>query len=643
MALDAARFVGRSAELAQLDGMLGGERSANIVMLHGPAGVGKSALMRAFARRAQLRGWTPVAIEARDLPPLTAALDSGIAPALAHTRPLVLLDSWERMSALDSYLRANVLSRLPTDAIVVVGSRRGPARGWFTGGWENVVVDLKLVPLDHDEASALLARRGIDDPAARAAAITWAGGSPLALVLLARAAGAAPRARTSGDPDGVVEELLRRVLDAEAGEQRTILAVAAVARITTPALLAAALPGVDADAAFAWLRGHPSAEPLRDGITLHDLVGRVLRADLRRRSPELDRDLRRRIVDALYAESCGGGLLQLTLDLQHLVQDPAIRWGFSWDDSGRYRIDTARKGDLEAIRARAGRAAISWLDGAARYFVEAPQRVTVVRDQDDVIAGYGVGVTPDNAPAFAHHDPVLGPRIVHARAHVPDRAALIWRQAVDMTHDHSSPVVALIGMSGVLGSGLENPAAAYLPIAAGDAAAAAFSAACRARPVPELSAQVAGASVECHVLDYGPGGLLGFQRAAVYRELGLPPLATNKAPDRPLTLADVRGALRRYRSPALLAAGPLAPTEGSPADRAQRARDRIDQAVQDAFGRSPADRRLHAVLVRAYLDPAATHELAAAELNLSRTAYFRRLRIAVARVAAQLGCSPTRH
>jgi hypothetical protein len=42
------------------------------------------------------------------------------------------------------------------------------------------------------------------------------------------------------------------------------------------------------------------------------------------------------------------------------------------------------------------------------------------------------------------------------------------------------------------------------------------------------------------------------------------------------------------------------------------------------------------VLVRGYLDPAPSHELAAKELNLSRAAYFRRLKQAVARIAAHL-------
>ena len=60
--------------------------------------------------------------------------------------------------------------------------------------------------------------------------------------------------------------------------------------------------------------------------------------------------------------------------------------------------------------------------------------------------------------------------------------------------------------------------------------------------------------------------------------------------------------------------------------------DRTDQA----FGETENERLLQRVLMRGYITPATSHEQAAHELNLSRSAYFRRLSLASQRVAEYL-------
>ena len=165
-------------------------------------------------------------------------------------------------------------------------------------------------------------------------------------------------------------------------------------------------------------------------------------------------------------------------------------------------------------------------------------------------------------------------------------------------------VQALLNMATILRSGLRNPRYAYLPIDPRSRAALAFSAAVGARRVPELDVD----GWECHVLDYGPGGLLGAQRDLVRRELGLVGAGAGRA----------RGA-----------AQPPSPGWRRGA-RAAAGRGRA------AFGDTPDEQLLRRVLIRGYFDPAPSHEAAARELHLSRAAYFRRLRTASERVAEWL-------
>jgi hypothetical protein len=69
-------------------------------------------------------------------------------------------------------------------------------------------------------------------------------------------------------------------------------------------------------------------------------------------------------------------------------------------------------------------------------------------------------------------------------------------------------------------------------------------------------------------------------------------------------------------------------------ERAQSVRDLIRDAADHAFGVTSDEQLLRQILVRGYLDPAASHEQAAAELHVSRSTYFRRLRLAAERVTS---------
>jgi hypothetical protein len=644
---DEASFVGRGRELEFLEGLFAAEPTANVVLVHGPGGIGKSTLLREVRRRGAAAGWTPVVVEARDLAPVPDALAEALAPAQELERPLVLIDSYERMAALGGYLRRGLLPELPDSTIVVIAGRRPPEQGWAEGGWESLTAELELEPLTDAESALLLEAHGVADPA-RAGEITgWANGSPLALTL---AAGADPdwSPLKEGERRELMRALIRRLADSELdATHRDVVAVASIARVTTVELLRDVLPDVDAVEALEWLRTRTFTEPLGDGVTLHDLVRRSARADLHGREPERERELRRRIADHLYGRATSGDSL-VTIDLSELVESREIRAFYSWSGTGRTRIDEIRAGDEEQVALMlASKGGGEWWGHTRKLFREARERVVIARDQGDNVCGYSISVTPENAPAAAVNDVLLGPWLAHAREHAPDGNAILWRDAVDFTDDPGSGIQATLNMVGVLRSGLPNPRLAYLPIDPRLQRAIDFSAALGARHVPELDVTVGQRDVQCHVLDYGPGGLIGMQRAVVYMELGLtPPAADEPAPTRAQRSPEidpgmVRDALRSMRVPSDLASCPLAVGEGVD-ERAESVRGLLAGAAERAFGNDENERLLQRVLVRGYLDPAPSHEAAADELNLSRAAYFRRLKLASERLAEYLAAESAR-
>ena len=640
---DSGRFIGREQEMEFFDRLWVEDPPASVVLVHGPGGIGKSTLLRAVARRAQARGWTPVFLEGRDMPPVADALANALAPAHATDRPLVVFDTWERMTALGGYLRRDLLPALPGRAVVIIAGRRPPEPAWFEGGWETVTADIELCPLDDDESRELLSAHGARDEVRAESIIAWAGGSPLALTLAASAMRDPHWTPELGiERPETVKALIRQLTEAEmTGGNVGALGVAAIARVTTVDLLREVLPRTDSKDAYRWLSERTFAEPLGEGVTVHELVRKALRADLKLRHPEWERELRRRLADYFWSRAGAGDLL-LSIDLAHLVENPVVRWGYSWEGSIDHRIDDARPGDLDVVAERLeGRLDSYWFEFTKRFFREAPDRVSVARDSEEDLVGFQVSVTPGTAPPFAADDPLLGPWLAHAHRLTPDGNAVLWHDAIDFTGKPHLRVQAMLGIAGILRSGLDNPRYAYLPISSRMEAAQKFAQALGAEHVPGLDVAIAGQCLECWLLDYGPGGLLGFQRDWVYKEIGLKPPAFHQIAGDADYAEAVRDALRDFRVPHALASSPLA--QGSTSDeRAEFVRELIRDAAGRSFGDTANERLLHDILIRGYIEPASSHEQAADDLNVSRSTYFRRLKAAAERVAEHLAAAHER-
>jgi hypothetical protein len=381
---DRDRFVGRTAELAAFDSMLAGDDPRRVMHVVGPGGIGKSALLREVTRRAAQRGFDTVWIDGRDIPPFSAEIDAMVA-TLTETAPaIVVFDSYELINSLDSYLREAVIPELPDSTLVVFASRLPVSKGWFEHGWDTVVDTLELRPLDADAARELVNVRGVSDPLDVAELVRRSRGSPLALVVGAEAG-----------PSGSVSELAARLLGDEVEPHRLrILSVAAIARVTTPELIDEVLGDDDPHESYKWLADRSFSEPLATGVTLHALVADAVREQLRDRDPIGEGHLRRRIADHLHRRAVAGNH-GLSTDLQHLIVDPAVRWGYSSDIGQRFRIDSLRPDDVDQVGSILEAVGFhDWWAVTRVFFDEHPELVGVARDPEGRVGGYFVAVTP---------------------------------------------------------------------------------------------------------------------------------------------------------------------------------------------------------------------------------------------------------
>ncbi|WCB91567.1 hypothetical protein DSM104299_00238 [Baekduia alba] len=642
-AREVERFVGRTAELAVFEGLFVDDPPVSVVHVHGPGGIGKSALLRQVGRLGVAAGWSPWRIDGRELPPAPGALEAILVAAQAEERPVLLLDTYEQISALDGALRERLLPALPARAIVVLAGRERPAPEWFQDGWEHLTRALALAPLTVAEGLQFVAAHGIDDAATASALVQWSSGSPLALSLasaIAQREGRWPDDHLGSDPQLVDLLVSRLVLARPDSPDRhdDVTAVAAIARVTTASLLAEVLPGIPPNEAQAWLRAQSIAEPVGDGVAMHDLVRKALRAQLRAQRPERERELRRRIADHLHHHAVADDP-RLVIDLAELIEDPALRWGFGADAARVLRPDELRPGELEAPPEHMlARASGEWWAATRALAAAAPEHFVVARDHHDALCGLAIAGTPAGASPALLADPYVGRWIKHAAQHVPKGNALIWRDALDLTADEqgdlASRVLAVINTGTILRSGLPNPRCFYIPISPVNTASVAFMEQAGGRRIDGLDVQVGEHVHECYVIDHGPGGVLGGLRATIYTELGLP-----RPDDRPNQIVslvapaigedDIRQALRDLDRPTELAASPLTVIAGRGGDAV---RALLLRAMTESFGAGPDETLLREVAFAAYANRTAAHEDVAFTLHVSRATYFRRLRQATERI-----------
>lgn len=302
-----ARFVGRGDELALFDAMLAGTDGRAALFVHGPGGIGKSTLLAECARRAEAARRSVVQLDARHVEASPQAFDAALADALgqppAEAAPawpeglVLLIDTLEAVVPLERWLLAERLPSLPADALVVLAGRRPPGEAWrLDAGWADLAHLCALGGLADDEAEAYLAARGVA-AAVRAGLRAQAQGHPLLLTMLADAATAATppppplssawpgppasRGAAAAPPGDDRAALLLRLAERFAAalpspRHALALRVLVLARSTTPALLGAVVGADEASALHAWLRTLSFVTEGEHGLVPHDLVREAL-------------------------------------------------------------------------------------------------------------------------------------------------------------------------------------------------------------------------------------------------------------------------------------------------------------------------------------------------------------------------------
>jgi hypothetical protein len=480
-ALEVEPIIGRGAERHAFEAAL--DRGVGVVFVHGPAGVGKSTLVRWMVRAATLRGGAVRYLDARDFVPSPRTFRSELAAvggALSSERLVVFVDTYELLGTIDDWLRRELWPSLPERATLVLSGRTPPGVGWTeaaaAGGRELLVLPLRN--LGRDDAMRLLRAHGVADQEL-STAVTATGGQPLALAMLGDLAGPTIDAPPASDDDGMVHRVLRRLLvEAVAPERRRALEAAAVVRHLDLARLAVLLDQRDVGELYRWLESLACMQRSRHGLCPHDFARDVIVAELRWREPAwFDTLVLRAHLDGMarFFQARAGEQLRILDEQSYLHRfNPMANIGLDWA-ACEYYPDEAGPDDLDAlaamIRRHEGDASVAV---TMPWIARRPDETIVYRDRVGRPVGFLTMVALERAtPAELAADPVAAQiwRVLSAAdgpcAH--GEHALLFRSWMSAAAHHApSPIWNLVSHSmvreglirpklGFSGGGFANP------------------------------------------------------------------------------------------------------------------------------------------------------------------------------------------
>jgi DNA-binding winged helix-turn-helix (wHTH) protein len=420
-------LVGRSGELAVLLRMLE-EDGPRIVYVHGIGGIGKSALLAAFAARARALGTVVIALDGREFEPSERGFLGAIGAALGDDAPTlesiserltsggrvaILIDTVERLQLLDTWLRRAFVPTLGEQVRLVVAGREPPVSAWrTTPGLGPIFRTLSLDSLREAASIELLTQYGVSEEKARSVN-DFALGHPLSLVLAASTLAERPDLDLSADAaPRVVAELTRLFLsDIDDPTTRRVLEAACLVRRATVSLLGAMLPDVVPQDAFERLRALPFIEAGAEGLIVHETVQHAVAAELRAADPARSLALRRGAWRRLRAEARASARTEVwrtTADTLYLIENPVVRDAFFPVGGRHYSLEPARSEDGESVLEIAERhddpAAAARIEG---WWAREPGSFSVARDASGATVGFYCMFERDAVSAAAlQADPV---------------------------------------------------------------------------------------------------------------------------------------------------------------------------------------------------------------------------------------------
>jgi hypothetical protein len=645
----------------------------HVLSVVGPGGVGKTTLLQEFVALCRQHAINAVSLDARHIEPspnafiISLQLAMGIgadkapvdALAAQENRSVILLDTYEKLSPLDGWLREVFLPQLPENILLVLSGRSRLSAGWRTDpGWNTLIHTLPLRNLSPEESRLYLTRRHVSQEQHQAV-LDFTRGHPLALSLVADAFDQRQDQRFVLDnaPDVIKTLLERFVQKVPSPAHRTALEACALLHLSTEPLLAEILSVADVHELFEWLCSLSFIEYGEQGLFPHDLVRDVLATDLRWRNPDWYAELHRRArtyYTKRMQQTRGEEQRRVLFGYIYLHRmNPIVRPVFNWQESGNVWTDTARPADIPALLAMVKQHEGEASMRLASYWFDHPASVVqVFRSEQQKPAGFLMMLTLEKVnDEMLRTDVALNQAWNYLQSHAPlrpgERFTYFRYWMAGETYQSLSPTQSRTFINIIQHyfstAGL---AFTFLPFADPDAWTQVAAYADLAR-LPELDFEIGGQRYGVYGHDWRAVPLMAWLELLAARELSYdedyastPQASATVVLSESDFAAAIHAALRAYSRPGTLRNSPLLNSRlvleqcRSEADESERIATLLEliHHAAKSLESSPREAKFYRALHRTYFNPAASQELAAEALQLPFSTYRRYLKAGIARV-----------
>jgi len=664
------RFVGRDAELEVFRTTISAAEAPFVVLhVHGPGGIGKTTLVKEWGQLAAAAGRRVVRLDLRNLEPTPEAFltvfahalgiegDAAAAVARWPSRGVLILDTYEGVAALDSWLRETFLPEFPADTVVVIAGRQPPAAAWRTDvEWAPLTRILSLRNFHPEESQTYLSMRGIpEERHAEVLASTY--GHPLALSLAADAClrNADSSAFQLSDESDIVRVLLENLVQnvPSARHQLALHACSFTTCVTEP-MLCAALDVDDAHEIFDWLGRLCFMEQGPHGLFPHDLARDLLYADSRWRNPDMHRLLNERLLMHLYTrfqQERGVEQLRIWFDVIYIQRhNPQLRPYFVWTAIGTAYVDPTGPEDapqiLEMVERHEGAASRAI---AAHWLRRQPDAFSAFRDRSGVLIGFMAHLRIDQANEDdARADPAVEAMTGFMRRQGPVRpgeevSCVRFMMARDTYQGRSTSFNVLSANTSLYWTTHPKLAWSFVVVAEPEVMGPLFTS-LHVWRAAEADFEAGGRRFGVFAHDWRVEPIDAWFRTKVDRAMCCDTGTPVSAPAPLLVLSKVdfieavRASLRDYTRPDRLADNPLVRTRlcsGARGAATETLRSLLLEGANSLNG-NPKDRKLRLAVWHTFIEPAATQEGAAELLGLPFNTYRYQLARGVERLSEWL-------